>query len=134
VDWRQPGSTPNAAILRLNHRELLLHETRVVEPTLVSRVISRYEHELEVVGPPAERWANTAPVEPRVYARPAAATVALLDDAQASPFRQPSATPLPPPRPADPFAEAAQVDQLTDRVMSTIEQRLIAAKERLGLV
>ena len=123
-----------ARVAESSAARLLRRETAVAPPSgeLVTRLLARYEHrqgQAMEAAPVPTAWLD-APAPPRVVNRPVAAP-ARPDPAPATP---PPFQPLPywgdPPRP--PVAPAVDVEQLTDQVLRSMDQRVIAARERLG--
>jgi hypothetical protein len=123
-----------ARVAESSAARLLRRETAVAPPAgeLVTRLLARYEHRQEhaAEGAPVPAAWLDAPAPPRVVNRPAAAPT----KAEPAPAHPPPFQPLPywgdPPRPA--AAPAMDVEQLTDQVLRSIDQRVIAARERLG--
>src|SRR5262249_27224095 len=131
----QLAALPFAArVAESSAQRLQRRETAVTPPSgeLVTRLLARYEHRHEHAAeeaPVPAAWLD-APAPPRVVTRPAAAS-AKPDPAPATP---PPSQPLPywgdPPRP--PAAPAVDIEQLTDQVLRSMDQRVIAARERMG--
>ena len=114
-------------VMRLRHREIRMTWR---ESQLVERILARRERR-DNGASPAPTWADTPPV-PRVFHQPAAAPGAATPEPSVhpvSPVHDPRywEDSRPPPAPA-----AADVERLTEQVIRALDQRVVAARERLG--
>jgi hypothetical protein len=116
------GRLLETLVTRLQRRDRL---TTWRESSLVVRLLARQETGADAALP------LPPPAVPRVVSQPAAALAALA--AQRSPAAEPLAPPAywdEPPRPTPP--PLMDVERLTDQVVRTIDQRMVAARERFG--
>jgi hypothetical protein len=116
------GRLLETLVTRLQRRDRL---TTWRESTLVVRLLARQETGADAA------LSLPPPAVPRVVSQPAAALA--VRAAQRSPAAAPLTPPAywdEPPRPASP--PLMDVERLTDQVVRTIDQRMVAARERFG--